>query len=216
MASLIAPAIGIAGSLLGGSKKSSGTATAAQQSLQGYNYLTGSGAGAPTVTSNQNQGVTAGNNQGVTLDAQGQLLGTAPAQDGTKNAFNNYLNSTGYQFQMDQGSKAITGSAAARGILNSGSTAKALQTYGQNTAQGSFNNYLNQLTNLSGQQGNVAARGLTAAQITGQAGTTGGGNAGQVTQSGANASGDAITTAAGIGAAGISNNASKINNWFGA
>src|SRR5690606_17284362 len=44
--------------------------------------------------------------------------------------------------------KAITGNAAAKGLLNSGSTAKALTTFGQNLGKQSFNDYLGQLTGL--------------------------------------------------------------------
>lgn len=68
---------------------------------------------------------------------------------GSQDAFNNYLNSTGYKAQMQAGDQAITGSAAAKGILNSGSAAKALTTFGQNLAQTGYNNYLSQLGNAS-------------------------------------------------------------------
>jgi hypothetical protein len=153
MGSIIGGLIGGVGSLLGGQ-------SAKSNAMTGYNYLTGQ-RGQPGVTSIANNAVASNN-------AEAQLLGTAPVQAGTKNGFNNYLNSTGYQFQKDQGTSAITGSTAAKGILNSGSSAKALQTYGQNTAAGSFNNYLTQLNTQTGQ-------GLTASGQIGQAGTQGGG-----------------------------------------
>lgn len=214
MGSLIGGAIGLAGSLIGGGSKKSAANTAAQQSLEGYNYLT-KGGGAPVVQAAQNAGTAAGNAQAVTQDTRAQLLGTAPIQEGTKNAFTNYLNSTGYQFQLDQGTKALTGSAAARGILNSGATAKALNKYGQGLASTTFNNYLDQLGGLDTSQGNTAARGVTAAQIVGQAGTTGGGNAAVATQNGGNAMGDAIGTAAGIAGRAVTDNFSGISNFFG-
>jgi hypothetical protein len=44
----------------------------------------------------------------------------------------------------------ITGQGAAAGILNSGSTAKALQTRGTELNQSFYNNYLQQLAGLSG------------------------------------------------------------------
>jgi len=65
---------------------------------------------------------------------------------------------------------AITGSAAARGLLNSGATLKALNQFGQEQAQQSYNQYLNNLGGF-GQQGLQAALGV------GAAGTAGGGNA---------------------------------------
>jgi hypothetical protein len=75
---------------------------------------------------------------------------------GQNQAFQNWQNSTGYQFGLNQGSQAITGNAAATGLLNSGATAKALNTYGQNYANTQYGNYTNQLQGLiSG--GNQAA-----------------------------------------------------------
>lgn len=66
------------------------------------------------------------------------------------NAFQNYLNSAGYQFQVDQGNQAINQGYAARGALQSGAALKALQTYGQNTATGFFKDYLGLLSNQQG------------------------------------------------------------------
>jgi hypothetical protein len=113
-------------------------------------------------------------------------------QAGTKNAYTNYLNSTGYNFQRQQGTAAITGSAAARSSLNSGATGKALEEFGQNIGGGYFNNYLNQL-------GNQSNRGLTGAGQTGAAGTTGGVAAGNQVQGGISAAGGML--AGGVGQA---------------
>lgn len=71
-------------------------------------------------------------------------------------AFQNYLNSTGHQFRLDQGSKAITGNQAVSGMLNSGATLKGLQQFGQNIGTEDFTNYMNML-------GNLTASGLGAA-----------------------------------------------------
>lgn len=101
-------------------------------------------------------------------NTQAGLLGIGGDPQQSKAAFDNYLNSTGYRFQLDQGEKAITGSAAAKGLLKSGATAKALTKYGQNIGSSYFNDYLNQT-------GNVANRGLSASDslartVTGTAG----------------------------------------------
>jgi hypothetical protein len=64
--------------------------------------------------------------------------------------FNDYKDSSGYNFMFDQGSKAITGNNATKGLLNSGSTLKALNMFGQNTASTYFNQYLDRLLGLSG------------------------------------------------------------------
>jgi hypothetical protein len=73
-----------------------------------------------------------------------------------QDAFANYQNSTGYQFRLGEGMRALDNSAASRGVLNSGAAAKAALKYGQNIASGEFGNYLAQLTGVS-QQGLSAA-----------------------------------------------------------
>jgi len=72
--------------------------------------------------------------------------GTAAQQAG----FNNYKNSSGYNFDLQQGENAITGSAAAKGLLNSGSTLKALSNYGQNTANNFLQQYIQNQSGLAG------------------------------------------------------------------
>ena len=49
----------------------------------------------------------------------------------------------GYQFRMDEGTKALERSAAARGGLSSGSTLKALTRYGQDYASNEYQNAYN-------------------------------------------------------------------------
>jgi cellobiose-specific phosphotransferase system component IIB len=141
----IGAAAGIGGAMLSSSaqkkaaNKASDTAlkTASQNNAlqkeiytQNYNLL------APFV----NRGNQAG-------DAINSLL-LSPNQNNA--AFQNYLNSTGYQFQLDQGSKALQQGAMARGALQSGAASKALQTYGQNTATSFFKDYLGLLANQQG------------------------------------------------------------------
>jgi hypothetical protein len=69
--------------------------------------------------------------------------------------FQNFLGSTGFQAQLTAGSNAITGSAGAKGLLNSGSTLKRLNTFGQDLASQGFSKFIG---GLSG----VADRGLSA------------------------------------------------------
>jgi hypothetical protein len=71
----------------------------------------------------------------------------------------------GYQFQLQQGTQAIDENAAANGTLMSGNTGTALENYGQNLAQGAYqqtyNNALNAYqTNVSAAQGGTNT-GLT-------------------------------------------------------
>lgn len=69
--------------------------------------------------------------------------------------FQKFRDSTGYKFGLDQGLQSITGNAATQGLLNSGGTLKAMDTYGQNYANTQYQNYLNPLQSLlsSGLQG---------------------------------------------------------------
>lgn len=104
------------------------------------------------VTSALTPQLTNGTNASNTLSS---LLGGqgTPAQS---QAFQNWQGSTGYQFGLNQGSQAITQNNAASGLLDSGSTAKALDTYGQQYANTQYQNYINPLQNLVN-SGNQAA-----------------------------------------------------------
>jgi len=79
----------------------------------------------------------------------------------------------GYQFQRDQGTRAIEGSAAAGGNLRSGATMQALQTFGTGLANQEYGNHLNRLGGVAqmGQAaaGNQAAAGANFAQGAGNA-----------------------------------------------
>jgi hypothetical protein len=91
--------------------------------------------------------VARGNTAGDSINA---LLGLGGDQAGADNAFQNYLKSSGYQFNLNSGVNAINSNKAVSGLLNSGANAKALTQFGQNTGAGYFNNYLG---NLQTQQG---------------------------------------------------------------
>lgn len=67
-----------------------------------------------------------------------------------QNAFDNYRNSTGYQFRLGEGARALDNSYASRGVGQSGAAAKAALNYGQNIASGEFGNYLNALMSQQG------------------------------------------------------------------
>lgn len=106
----------------------------------------------------------------------GGAAGTAGAAGGGGNAgegYQNYLQLAGYAPAMRQLSQNITGQGAASGILNSGSTAKALQTRGAELNNQFFNNYMQQLAGLSGlglQAGGLAANTGQVSNSTGQGG----------------------------------------------
>lgn len=118
-----------------------------------------------------NQGTAAGN-------FLSQLLGTTPGHvsnvagqigqgadqiaqaGGAQAGYQNYLQNAGYAPAMRQLSQGVTGQGAAAGLLNSGTTAKALQSRGADLNNQYFQNYLQ---NLQQQQGTgLQAGGLVA------------------------------------------------------
>lgn len=78
----------------------------------------------------------------------------------------------GYQFRMDEGSKAINSSLAARGLSNSGSALKSLTKYGQDYSSNEYNNaYSRQYNRLSGLAGIGNSSNQALGNQTGQFGT---------------------------------------------
>lgn len=132
---------GITRSLFGGSKSTQSSGNNAFEQIKGL--MSGN--------------VGAGNNAFSTMSALLGLGGDKAAADG---AFKNYLDSSGYNFMMDSGSKAITGNAASKGLLQSGSTGKALTEFGQNLGKTKFDDFLGQLGGLF--KGGLDSAGLIA------------------------------------------------------
>lgn len=111
------------------------------------------------------QGTGANNILSTLLTGQGD---TGAAQ----NSYNNYLQNAGYAGAMKQLSQNLTGQGAASGLLNSGSTTKALGNYGTQLNSQYYNNYLQQLSGLSGlglqAGGLIANTGQVGSSSTGQ------------------------------------------------
>lgn len=145
----------------GGGKKASKKAIEFQKDV--FNW--GKDAATPFI----NQGSSA-------FGALGGLLGLGGTAEQDA-AFKNYMNSTGYKFLLDSGSKAVTGSMAAKGLLKSGSTLKALTQFGQNLASTKTADYMNALMGMSGigtnALGNAMGAGNQAASTIGQLGQAG-------------------------------------------
>jgi len=171
---LIAAAVGAAG-VVGGALINSSAAsnasniaaqTAAQDNaLQQQTYESNKALIQPAV----DRGNAAGNELNGFLG-----LGGDPAA--TQAAFNTYLNSTGYQFNRQQGLDAVNQSKASQGLFNSGSTLEALDNY----ATGEANQYGQQYaTDLSGvaNTGEGAVNALTGV-ATGNANAQSSNNAG--------------------------------------
>lgn len=188
MGDVIGGIVGGIGSIIGGQEAAAGEKQAAQQALTGYNYLKTN----PLLGQLQTNAGTADTDEKNTVGSINSLL-TSPNQNNP--AYQNYLNSTGYQFQLQQGTDAITGNAASKGLLNSGATGKSLENYGQNLASTSFNNYLGQLSGVANLQANQVTQGQNAVNTIGQAGTTGGANEAQMTAAAAQSVGTSTANA---------------------
>lgn len=72
------------------------------------------------------------------------------AQQQAQAAFDTYKSSTGYEFRVAQGNKALNSGWAGSGSLKSGAAGKAFMDYGQNIASGEFSNYMGLLANQQG------------------------------------------------------------------
>lgn len=64
--------------------------------------------------------------------------------------FRNFFASPDYQFRLGEGNRAIEQSAAARGLLGSGSTLRDLTQYSQGLASSEYGNWFNRLAGIAG------------------------------------------------------------------
>lgn len=165
---------GLASAVVGGvvgnkasKRQAKATRQATEASLAGFNFLKDN----ELVTGAQDQGQLA---QGL-ISA---LLGLGGDETAANRAFDQFRDSTGFRFRTDRGLDAINTNRAVRGLLNSGGTLKALNTFGQGIASDEFSNFLSQL-------GAIQGTGLTSAFNVASQGATGGANAAQVGLAGA-------------------------------
>lgn len=93
-----------------------------------------------------------------------ELKGLAPG-----GAMGGFWESPDYKLRVAEGTKAITANAAARGMLDSGATGKALINYGQEQGSKEFGNWYNRLAGVVGlgqtatqQSNNILMGGATA------------------------------------------------------
>ena len=106
---------------------------------------------------------------GVASDLSG-----ANGPDAATAAMANFQTDPGYQFQMQQGLRAVDAGAASQGMLRSGATLKAEDTFGQGLAEQDFTNYYNRLFNLSALGETAAAGGSASAVAAGNSAQTAG------------------------------------------
>ncbi len=93
------------------------------------------------------------------------LLGYGSDPAAQQNAFKQFQDSTGYNYQLQQGLGAINSNAYASGLGNSGATQQALQDRGQQMANGSFQQYLGNLVGQQAVGGNAKAALSGAGQV---------------------------------------------------
>jgi hypothetical protein len=79
----------------------------------------------------------------------------------------NFERSPAYQFLRDEGMRGIEGTAAARGMLNSGRTLRELSRYTTGLASQEYGNQFNRLYNLATMGSNAASGNANAALQTG-------------------------------------------------
>ena len=91
--------------------------------------------------------------------------GISDLLSGNTAGFESFKGATGFDRRLVEGLGGITGAGAARGMLRSGSTTKALQSYGQQLQNDTAQQYIQNLLGLSG-------IGMGAAQTIGGAGQT--------------------------------------------
>lgn len=106
------------------------------------------------------------NSDGATRDLTpytSQAVNGGNAQAAANQAFDNFRNSTGYQFRLNQGMNALNSGYAGAGTIKSGAAIKGALNYGQGLASQEFGNYLNALGNQQGVglQAGSAANGVS-------------------------------------------------------
>lgn len=107
-----------------------------------------------TAQTNVNPYINSGSNATSALSG---LLGTGGDPAASQTAFNNYLNSTNYKFQLGQGEQGVEYANAP--AFNSSATAKALNNYAQGQAGSALQGYEGLLQGQS-QLGSSSALGL--------------------------------------------------------
>jgi hypothetical protein len=163
--------------------------------------------------------------QGINQMATAMAPGGSLAQQFSFNP-QDLENDPGYQFQMQQGLKQVQASAAARGMLSSGSTLKGTQDYAQGLAGTSYQNAYNRAANTFQMNQSNTLNALNALAGYGQnannqlisAGSTYGNQVGQNAGLGANVmmqGGQSLANTAMQGGQSLANTAMQGNQYIG-
>lgn len=141
---------------------------------------------------------------GSAVTQQANLLGLNGA-DTQNNAFSQFREDPGYQYAVNQAIQGVDRSAAARGLVTSGATIKAIQDRAYNLADQGYSNYFNRLAG-------VAGTGQTATGSTASAGQSAAANAGNAIIQGGNAQASGYINSTNAITGGLSGLASVANN----
>ncbi len=98
----------------------------------------------------------------------GTDTGTGGTEAGSGTEYAGFRKTPGYEFQLDEGQRAINRSLAARGKVLSGPAVKEGLRFSQGLADTTYSNHLARLANMAGLGANVAGAGGNAAVATGQ------------------------------------------------
>lgn len=157
--------------------------------LPSYRLKQGGGAGAPAtglpgaggageVTgsiggASSSAGVPGGAAPGGTFGDSGSMWELDPNSGTGTQDFSAFTNSPDYQFALDQGTKSMNRSLAAKGQLVSGNALMAGQRFGQGLASQQFGNYFQRMMSMSGLGQSAAAGSANAGTAAaGQIGNT--------------------------------------------
>ena len=144
----------------------------------------------PQKTTPQKTQYMVGDNAFATME-EAQAYANANPVGGT--AYGGYEASPGYQWQLEQGQKAIDGSAAARGNVFSSGTLDRQQQMGQGLAAQDYGNHLARLMGVSSMGQNSVAQQATAAQNLGTGVSNALGSIGNAQAAGAIGKGNALS-----------------------
>jgi hypothetical protein len=152
--SILGAGIGALGSILGGNQQARAAREAAEMQMRQFQIMR--------------------QDQAPWLEAGRNALATYAPQVNRE-----FQTTPGYQFNLDEGARAINAQMAARGMLGSTARGRALSRFSQGLAAQEYNNYLNRLGALSGvgqtAATNLGMAGQGAAQAGGQFLATAGG-----------------------------------------
>ena len=216
MASILAGAgVSAIGSLIGGGKQANAIKSAANTEAQAADYATNLTSQAEANSLNFTKGTYANTEanekpyQTAGTAALGELAsGSAPGGEfnSTPTAAQVMAEDPGYQFQLQQGQLALERAEAAGGGVGSGGADEAAAQYGNNFAEESYGNALNEFNtnrqlNYNDLLG-VANEGATANATIANAGTGASSNVSNTSLTGSNQQGSYLTQGANATAAG--------------